>query len=55
MLALTVVHDFGSYKRGDQITDAEDMAKVRDSENHANVVLTNVPDAPGAQAKDTAK
>jgi hypothetical protein len=48
MLALTVVHDFGPYTRGDKITDPALIAEIKDSENHANVVQVDVPDAPDA-------
>lgn len=54
MLALTVVHGFGPYKRGDQITDPALIAETKDSENHANVVQVNIDDAldaPKARAK----
>ena len=51
MLALTVVHDFGPYKRGDQITTPEDIAKIKDSENHANVVQVDLPDKAPASSK----
>lgn len=49
MFALVVVHDFGSHKRGDQITDPVIIAKLRESENHANVVAVNLPDVPPAE------
>lgn len=49
MLALTVIHDFGPYKRGDQITVAKDIEDIKESENHANVVQVNLPDAPSSK------
>ena len=46
MLVLVVTPDFAQYKRGDQITDAAEIARVRESENHANVVAVSRPDEP---------
>lgn len=37
---LTVVEDFGDYKRGDRITDAEVIAKILASNNACRVVAT---------------
>jgi hypothetical protein len=34
---LTVVHPFGDYERGQRITDADEIAKVLDSENVKSV------------------
>lgn len=53
MLALVVTHDFGPYKRGDQITDAAAVERIRESENHANVVAVNLPDEPPAAPAPT--
>ena len=45
--ALTVVHPFADYKRGDQITDPEDIQKILESENAPKVVrVAVVPPQP---------
>jgi len=49
MLGLIVVHDFGPYKRGDQITVAKDIEDIKESENHANVVQVSLPDPPSSK------
>lgn len=36
-MALVVVHQFGSYKRGDKITDSEEVKKVLESHPHSVV------------------
>jgi hypothetical protein len=36
--ALVVIHPFGPYKRGDQITDPETIQKILNSESAPNVV-----------------
>lgn len=43
-IKLVVTNDFGDFKRGDQITDLNDVAKVRASHNASNVVPVTVPD-----------
>ena len=48
MLALIVTADFGDYRRGDQITDPEIVAALRDSTNAGNVVPVVLPDPPAA-------
>jgi hypothetical protein len=46
--ALTVVHPFKTYKRGDQITDPETIQKILASENAAKVVRVAAnPSNPG--------
>jgi len=42
MFALTVVYPFGNYKRGDKITDPEEMQKIFDSENAPKVVRVSI-------------
>jgi hypothetical protein len=37
-IKLIVTNDFGGYKRGDQITDAETVAEIRAGHNASNVV-----------------
>ena len=46
MFALTVVHPFGPYNRGDQITDPETVQKILDSENAPKVVRIAAPVKP---------
>lgn len=48
MRVLTVTNQFGDYKKGDRIEDADQIAAVLASENSVNVVPTEVPDAPPA-------
>lgn len=43
-IALIVVHPFGPYKKGDQITDSGQVAEIRASENAPKVVAVHVPD-----------
>lgn len=50
MLALVVTNAFADYQRGDQITDPEKVAELRDSHNAANVVAVNLPDEAAAEA-----
>jgi len=51
MLALVVTNDFAGYKRGDQITDPAQIAKIREAGQDANVVPIQVPDIVPAPAK----
>ncbi len=43
MWVLTVVRDFGDFRRGDQITDPQLIAQILQSPNAANVVKTIAP------------
>lgn len=45
MDALVVTSAFGSYRRGDTITDKSEMEKAI-SENASSVVRVKLPDAP---------
>jgi hypothetical protein len=36
-IALSVIHPFGDYQRGDRITDAATIAAILDGESHRNV------------------
>jgi hypothetical protein len=44
--ALIVTEPFGQYLRGDQITNAKEMAAVLASESAASVNKVQIPDAP---------
>ena len=37
---LTVINPFGSYNRGDKITDEDEVAEILESENARDVVKT---------------
>lgn len=50
MFTLVVTHDFGIYKRGDRITQPAEIERIRESENHANVVQVPFPDMPATTA-----
>lgn len=50
MLTLVVTHNFAQYQRGDQIRDPAEIARIRESENHANVVATDLPEPVPADA-----
>lgn len=43
MKALTVVEAFGDYSRGSQITDAEVIDEILQSEQHTKVVAIELP------------
>lgn len=45
MIALRVVYEFATYKRGDLITDAQAIAEITESDNAGKVVRVNAPDA----------
>ncbi len=46
---LTVVHEFGSYSKGQRITDEAEVLAVLASHNHTHVVKTLAPEpAPTA-------
>lgn len=48
-MALVVVHQFGTYKRGDKITDAAEVAKILASANvHSVVKVADTKDADNA-------
>jgi len=53
--ALTVTRPFGTYQPGDRIVDADTIARILASSNHANVVPVKgpapVPPAPIAPAE----
>ncbi|OCJ12472.1 hypothetical protein A6U86_05470 [Rhizobium sp. AC27/96] len=51
MKALTVTAPFASYARGDQITDADKIKSVLET-NPNEVVAVNLPDAPAQSGKD---
>ena len=53
-LALTVVSDFGPYRRGDQITDPAKIKEVLDSEQSPRVVKMQLPDKPSFKPADPA-
>ena len=42
-MALVVVHPFGSYKKGDKITDASEVEKILASSNAPMVVKIGSP------------
>jgi hypothetical protein len=44
MQALTVVHDFATYKRGDSITDPKLIEEITEGHNASKVVRVNLPD-----------
>jgi len=48
--ALIVIEPFGDYLRGDQITNAKQMAAVLASENAASVNKVQIPDPPADPA-----
>ncbi|QOR55281.1 MAG: hypothetical protein SHS37scaffold220_50 [Phage 67_12] len=43
-IKLVVTSDFADYKRGDQITDPDTVAAIRDSNNASSVVPVDVTD-----------
>jgi hypothetical protein len=43
-IKLIVTQDFGDHHRGSEITDAEEVARILDSEHQAYVVKVNAPD-----------
>lgn len=55
MRVLTVTNQFGDYKKGDRIEDAETVAAIDASDNAGNVVATEVPDAPAPTGKKSGK
>jgi hypothetical protein len=48
--ALIVTEQFGEYRRGDQITNAKEIAAVLASENAASVNKVQIPDPPADPA-----
>ena len=46
---LVVTNDFADFKRGDQITDPAQIAKLIESGNVSNVVPVNLPEEPPAE------
>ena len=52
---LVVTEPFGSYQRGDQISDAATMQSILASENAGHVVRTNVPDDIKPEPESTGK
>lgn len=50
MLALVVTNAFGDYRRGDWITDPDQVDEIRGSDQDVNVVAVTVPDAAPAPA-----
>jgi hypothetical protein len=59
MFELTVIQDFGTYRRGDAITDPATVAKILDSEQASNVVKvaagTHIASEPVEEPKAAAK
>ncbi len=53
--ALTVIHDFESYTRGDQITDDAEIARVSAGENAHHCHKVAMPPAPAPVAKKSAE
>ena len=53
--SLIVIHPFGDYRRGDQISDAEAVAAVLAGDNAHHVNRVTVPDAPSAPKKAAAE
>ncbi|MDE2101965.1 MAG: hypothetical protein KGL39_32260 [Patescibacteria group bacterium] len=43
-MILVVIADFGTYKRGDRIVDADEIKRVRESVNAPNVVAVHAQD-----------
>ncbi len=43
---LIVTHDFGEFKHGDRISDADKVAEVLASENANKVIAVEVADKP---------
>lgn len=54
MKALTVTEPFGGHAKGDQITDADEIAAALESNPH-QVVAVDLPDPPKAPAAPTEK
>ncbi|WP_331693493.1 hypothetical protein [Pandoraea sputorum] len=52
---LVVLHAFGDYQKGDQITDAAKVAAILDSEQSAYVVKVAAPDDMGDAKPKTGK
>lgn len=48
--ALIVIEPFGEHLRGDQITNAKEIAAVLASENAASVNRVQIPDVPADPA-----
>lgn len=52
---LVVLHAFGDYQKGDQITDAAKVAAILESEQAAYVVKVASPDDSGGTKQKTGK
>lgn len=53
-IVLTVSNPFGSYRRGDRITDPAAVKEILASEHAADVVKVSQPDSPAPKAKPAA-